>query len=369
MSNVSYVNKSNPLQVVVALPAGTKLLSLKAEGMQQFGIAPDAYYNISAIGMDILPFSVVPTVQGLVNIGIRAEIAYGNGTVIRNMTVESFAVLQGSNITAPTYLGLSASIDRHNESVLYGVSNAIPIYTVSMWSHCSFVNMWFQQRPIQYQCGNANWYFFGDDPYCYWNNGGLPITYCVELTPTNTSIRQVQGRQSYAYNITVSLSNTSTALHADINGTATTFSVLGADGKSHGNASVTEVNGAATQGYGSYSILNTTSSRWQANASDYSAYQQALNNLDSVMAYYNNTSGNVETISEAMEALNSASSGFVTSAPAANVDNCNIVVQGPEWHYACAPLSPLYYDIDARLNLSGVVHQLLSVQGTTINVT
>ncbi len=369
MANVSYVNRSNSLQVVVALPEGTTLLSLKAAGSQQYGVAPSAYYNISASGMDILPFSVVPTAQGPLNVNMSADIAYGNGTLTRNLTVESFAVPPGSNLTAPTNIELSASIDRHNESVLYGISNAIPVYTVSMWSHCSYVNVWFQQLSIQDQCGYASWYFFQHNSDCYWNDGGLPITYCVALTPTNTSVRQVQSRQSYAYSITISLSNRSTVLRSDINSIATTFPVLGPGGKSDGNASIEGVSGTAAQGYSNYMVLNTTRSRWQVNVGDYNAYQQPLNNFESIMTYYNNTNGNVGAIGEAMGALNSAASTFIASSPAASTDSCEIVVQGSEWYYACAPFSPLYYSIDARLNLSGIAHQLLSVQGSTINVT
>jgi hypothetical protein len=369
MANILYVNRSNSLQVVVALPESATLLSLKATGSQQYGIAPSAYYNISASGMEILPFSVVPTVQGPVNVGISADIAYGNSTIARNLTVESFAISQGANLTALVNGELSTSIDRHNEYVFYSISNATPVYTAEMWSFCSRVNMYYQQRPIQFQCGNANWYFFEFDPYCYWDNGGLPRTYCVELTPTNTSVRQMQSQQSYAYNITVTLFNRSTALYSDINSTAAVFPVLGADGKDYGDASVEGVSGTGTQAYSNYMVLNTTESRWQTNMSDYSAYQQALNNLVSVMDYYNNTGGDVDSISEAISALNSTALRLIASNLAVNTNDCDIIVQGPKWYYSCKPFSLLYYNIDARLNMSRVVHQLLAVQGSTVNVT
>jgi hypothetical protein len=369
MPNVSYVNRSNSLQVVVALPEGATLLSLRAAGSPQYGIAPNAYYNISASGMEILPFSVVPTVQGPVNVGMTAEIAYGNGTSTSNLTVESFAVMQGSNLTTQTNGELSASMERRNESVLYGISNATPVYTARMWSHCSFLNMHGQQDPIGYQCTGATWYFFEANSYCYWNNADPSMTFCMAMAPSNTSVRQIQSRQTYAYNFTLLLSNRSAALHSNISSTAAEFPVLGSDGKDCGSADIESVSGTGPQDYSNYVVLSTAKSRWQENVSGYSAYQQALNNFVSMMEYYNNTNGNVDSINEAMSALNSTASRLIASHPASNTDNCSIAVQGPEWYYACRPLSPLDYSIEARLNLSGTAHQLISVQGSEINVT
>ena len=238
-----------------------------------------------------------------------------------------------------------------------------------MWSHCSYVNMFFQQSSIKSQCGDANWYFFGFDSNCYWNNGGLPITYCVKLMPTNTSVRAVQSGKSYDYNITVSLFNNRAAFYSDLNRTSAAFPMIGSDGNNYGNETVESVSGADTQSYDSHVILNTTASRWQTNTSDYSTYQQALNNLDSVMSYYNNTSGNLDAIREAMSAFNSTALRLIEMDHVFNTDGCSIMVQGPEWHYSCKPPSPLYYNIDARLNPGSTVNQLISVQGSTINVT
>ncbi len=367
MPNVSYVNKSNALQIVVALQRASALLNLKAIGSQQYGITPSTYSNISVSGTEILPFSVVPTEQGPLNVSVGIE--YANGTFIRNLTAESFAVLQGQNQTTQSGYSFSASINRRNESVLYGISNASPIYTVSIWSHCSFIDIYGHQLPIKDQCGGANWYLFVHNNYCYWNYYSPALTYCVELFPTNTSVRQVQASQSYEYNITLSLWNRSETLSSEIGNTNKISTVVGAGGTSCGTASVESVSGTGPQDYENYVVVNTTKGRWQTNMSNYNAYQQALNNLVSVMNYYNNTNGNVDAANEAVNALNSTALRFITSGHTTSDDNCNLVVQGSGLRYSCKPLSVLYYSIDAILNHSGAAHQLISVQGSTVNVT
>jgi hypothetical protein len=368
MPSISYLNRSNPLQVIVALPVGATLTSLKAVGAEQYGIVPSAYYNISAPGTEILPFSIVPSVQGPVSVNMSAEIAYANGTLARNLTAVSFAVPQGTDTAALADGGFSAMIARHNESVLYGISNATPVYEAKMWSHCSAINGAGGQFPLQWQCGNANWYFFGFDTTCYWNDGGRPITYCVELVPTNTSSRQVQYQQSYAYNVTLALFNGGADLYSDLNSTDPESQVFGSGGKDYGIADVEGVSGDGGLGYGDLMMLNNTQKEWQANMSEYDAYQQALNNLISTMEYYNNTGGDPGAAAQDISGLNTTALKLTLQGTQSGNGNCS-VVGNAVWHYACKPAYPLYYSIDARLNISGLSNQVLSVQGSTVNVT
>lgn len=364
IQNVSYVNRSSALQVVVALPGSGRISSMEVAGAHGYGVFPGAYYNRSFSGIEILPFSIVPSSPGPLDIEISAKIEYGGRIATKNLTAQSFAVLQGPG-TGPAQAGFTASISRHSESILYPLSNATPAYTARMWSHCSFLDFFYHQMSLQVQCRSASWYFFMFDAYC----GQGPRTYCVELDPTNTSVRSIRQQQLYAYNVTLSLYNGSAALYADLSSARNASVLMGLDGNGHGNAEVESVSGTGAQPYLAYVALNTTGSSWLADSSAYGAYAQSLNNFISMMNYYNKTGGNVDAISEAISALNATTKRLIAPLPLEGMPACILSVQGAQPYYSCKPVSPLYYEIRASLDPSLAAPQLLSVQGSTINVT
>lgn len=355
MPNVSYVNKSSTLHVVIAAQGEADLLRLEVDGTPGYGVVPQGYYNSSVSGVEVFPFSVVPTAPGPLSPNIRVELKYGGNTVTENLVAQSFAVPFSlySNGSLPTWL--SAGISRHNESVLYSLSNATPVYVASMWSYCGFNSY----------CG-AGWHFTSFSDNCYWNHNGKPESYCVELDPTDTSARTLQAQPAYAYNITLSIDNRSLALSANLSSSASASALKTTNGMVYGNATVLSVSGASAPP--DYVVLNTTASAWIANSSAYAAYSQSVDSLISMLNYYSTSGIDLGSVSEAMSALNDTVARL-TASRASTSQSCNIYSAGLEQYCSCTPSSLLYYEIAANLSSDDANSQLLSVQGSTINVT
>ena len=237
-----------------------------------------------------------------------------------------------------------------------------------MWDHCSWMDWGYHQLPIGAQCGNANWYFFTFDSWCYWNHGDAYRTHCVELYPTNTTSNRIQDSQSYSYNTALLLYNSTARLGSNFTNYKNISTLSDNSGKAYGNASVAGVSGIGPQPYNNYVVLNTSGTERAVNMSYYSAYLEELNNLYAQMSYYNNSDGDPSTAQQYIDALNSAAQSLINS-PAAYNQYCNVAMRLNKSYYSCKPLSGLYYVINASINRTLYnSSQSISVQGSTVNV-
>jgi hypothetical protein len=363
MPDISYVNRSNSLELVLTSPAGSKISSAYASASGGASVIPDSYYNISSDGLVVLTFSVVPGSAGAINISAVADFTYLGNETARSAYAETYAVRQNASNT--TYLNpvFSASLERRNESVMYILSNGASTYTASMWSHCSYLDWSYKQASLTAQCGNANWYFWEYDPYCI-----STITHCVKLYPANTTVSYIEDEQKYGYNTTLTLYNGTLRLSSSLSSVRNSSALGSSSGKVYGNASVIGVSGVGPQPYSSYVVLDTSGSERAANISYYNTYLQYLNNFYSLMDYYNNSNENASVVVQGISTLNSEARDFADTKPSYN-QYCNVTAQDGTGYYSCMPVSGLYYTINVSANPAArISSQSISVQGSIINV-
>jgi hypothetical protein len=363
IANLTYVNRSNSLEVIIA--SNMTVPKVYVVSAQDVAVTPEAYYNVSPDGISVLTFSVVPKAPGPVDLTAVADFAYANAS----SNADTYAAQPSASPVYQWNPEFSASLSSRNESVYYSIGPPKPVYTVSMWSHCSWETWWTDvQESITTQCGDANWYFWEFDPNCYWNHDIYFATYCVRLNPTNTSFSSIQDTQQYGYNATLVLYNGTMRLGASLNNLNGTSALTGSDGRVYGSANITGVSGAGPQAYSDYILMNTSGSERIVNMSYYETYSQYMNGLYSLMNYYNNTQGDSSSAAQEMSYFNSSSMDFINS-PAAQEQYCGIMDSGGNVVYSCKPLSGLYYDINVSIDpLVFDSNQTLSVQGSTINL-
>jgi hypothetical protein len=363
IANLTYVNRSNDLEVILA--SNRTVPKVYVTGAPDVAVTPEAYYNVSPNGLSVLTFSVVPKVPGEIDLTAFADFSSTNSSA----DAETYAVQPSSGQVYSSNPEFSASLSSRNESISFNTGDAKDVYTVSMWSHCSWESWWTDvQESIATQCGDANWYFWEFDESCYWNHDIYYATYCVKLNPTNTSFSSIQDAQQYGYNTMLMLYNGTIRLGADLSSENTTSALTGSNGKTYGNASVVSVTGIAPQSYNNYILMNTSGSERVVNMSYYDTYLQYLNGLYSLMNYYNNTNGDSSAVQQEMNYFNSSAINFVNS-PAVQEQYCSLSLRGGNTVYLCSPLSGLYYDINVSINpLVYDSNQTISVQGSTITL-
>ena len=249
VADVVYVNKSNSFEVAIISPSPANVAEVHVTGNPGVTVIPDGYYNVSTDGLAILSFSVIPKTPGTITLNAVAEFSGSNGSAAVSAYAETYAVQPGANGTAQQLPEFAASLSRHNESILYGISGGTSAYTASMWSHCSDLGWSDSQLPLKNQCGDANWYFWQFDPGCYWNQGIYYMTYCVKLNPTGTVVSSIQNSQSYSYNMSLLLYNGTERLTANMSSAKNKSLLAEADGQIGGNAVITGVSGIGPQLY------------------------------------------------------------------------------------------------------------------------
>ena len=368
IANISYVNRSNGLEVIFTSPSGSVASAVHVIGDANTVVMPGAYYNVSSDGLGALAFSVVPKAAGAIRLDVVADFRYASNSTTRSAHAETYALRQNTNGTAYPPLAFSATLERRNESILYNASGGTNIYTASIWGHCSWMDWWYNQESITAQCGDANWYFWEFDSDCYWNHGTYYKTYCVKLDATNTTLHRIQDQQTYGYNATLLLYNGTFKLVSDFSDAKGVSGLEGGDGGDYGNASISSVSGVGPQPYGAYIILNRSGQRRAVNMSYYGTYQQYLNSLQLLMNQFNNTGGDPGSATQQITYLDSEAADLI-DAPAAYNQHCNVTTRDNSVYYSCKPLSGLYYVIDADIiPPSRIPNQSISVDGSTINV-
>jgi hypothetical protein len=242
------------------------------------------------------------------------------------------------------------------------------IDNASMWSHCSQMDWWYKQRSLKVQCGNADWYFWTFDSYCYWDLGIYYKTYCVKMDAANTAVSKISAKQSYGYSLSLQLYNKTMSMAANLTDQNPTSALICGNGAACGNASISGVSGLGQQPYDNYVVLNKSGALRAANVSYYSTYAQYLSSFNSFMDYHNGTDTDPAIAAMEISYFNSKSKELI-AAPQAYNDQCSIATRGNKSYYSCKPASGLYYAINA--SISGVVHvasQSIAVEGSTIKI-
>jgi hypothetical protein len=377
MANITYINSSNEGYIVAYVPSGYVLNGISIEGHNTSVVWQNQSSMLQPSGIYTTHFFVVPKGQGYVSASVHATFSGPSAPYYANSTVYSFAEpapvqIYGKMPIPGNGIYLVPYIQRHNETMVYGLSSVSPVGTVSMTNHCTYENWEYQVAPLPVQCGNAQWDFNIFSDYCYWDRGIMTATYCVYMNPTGTYAGTFNSTPSYKYNITLELSNSTygAALEANLSNANATANVV-QNGKSYGVAAVGNyISGDSSMQQSSVPFLETGNASKEAGSKAYQAYVQALNNMYSVLGYYNGSGVDGDTLSTIQEAINAYNSG------ASSLLNSSAQQGGGCWlgndptAFICDPTGPFAYaNITVRIS-NGISAQQGTeyFEGSAINV-
>jgi hypothetical protein len=372
--NVTYVNSSNRMEVLVYLVDNYSVnVSISGGGAVAVPV-PD--YGEDSEGFTTFPISVVPTMGGPFSLETEIRIVAENRTFLKNISLDSYAETGSTQETSPSSgdVYLEASLERHNESVIYNTTDWVPYYNATQSYHCSQENFFYQQYGIQTQCGSASWYYFYFSDYCYGVKGILTDTYCVYLNGTERSYSSLDPTPSYYYNLTLTLYNQSSGDGYTSNlSSGNPSGRIYSEGKAVGNVTVSnDIYGYGQLRYENPVLINESGAIRPEDSGSYTDYQNALSNFESMMNYYNGievSDSEYSAIQEAIGAFNTASEGLQTPQNF-SVSGCYLKNSTEGYEYYCNPLQPLdYLNISTNfVGSTGIKNGSISLDGSIINI-
>ncbi len=352
------------------------MLSVSA-GSPNSIISPCNYSNQNLTSFLVLPVEVYIPSAGNGTLWFNVTAFSGNSELSKHL---SYSFTSYANTTRNSTFNSSrqgtlnpqnvtAKIIPISEYVYYNASKFSNAYRITETSHCSYLNFWGQQMPIQSQCGGASWYFWSFSSNCYYGPAQVTTaTYCVYQEPSGTKVASISQEPGYSYNVSLNVS------YAGLNASAylTQYnpeSELESAGIAYGNASAgNEIYASAPNPQGSM-IVSSNGTFFIANSTDYSEYANAYEQLVNTMSYYNNTgdSGDTSSASEAMYSYENALGSFIGDLGPANSSLCSVSNNGAI--YKCKPYSQFqFYNMSAALNSYNGTPKTLSYMGSSIKI-
>lgn len=376
LQNITYVNKSNSLQLIFSLPAKSSV-SVEIANSSKFTVFPKST-QMQIGGVYAIGFSVVPVSKGPYSVNISATIRNASGSVGTagatniNMSIASYAVL-GNASDAVWQGGYGAStafeITRRNESMLYGIGNNQEIYSSFMASYCgSQWGYWWSTFKHVNMCngisGTENIGYFWEPYSC---NYEQPEIFCIYLSNTNHAYSTINSTYSIRYNISVAVSGLfQKTIYSNLSSSASSERI-GEPGNRTGAIAVNSVSGNAYEPYLSYVLMNSSGERYAVNISVFNSYLQALENLRQDAQYYDGASlgGAPGELSLAIDSLNSMSQQFI-GASQEHSALCGIAPKLDA--YACRPLSLLFYNMLFNTSDQYIENMTIESQGSSLRV-
>ncbi len=361
--STTYLMQPARAYAIVYLPAGFAISNVTAG---EAGIGAIQYSYVGQGNPSILSIPILLTAVGQHNVSVAVVAVNGSNTV----ALHAYGMTVTVNGSASQYVRnqsgqVSAYIARRNESLLYGLSSPVSMGAITQSSSCTMMNFWDQLWPIQMQCGDAKWEVRIFDDYCF-GAYGTTRTYCFYGPGNGKIMQKVNYSYSPYYNISLVTNVGGTMLTANLSSHApSSYVYLG--NAIAGNA-VVDGNIIA---YGpdpaqSIAVLRSNAARL-VNMSYYTTFQQYLNNVESMLAYYNNTGVDNSQMSAIQQAISAYDSYVNSTLPAQSTSQC-IYLTG-RGMLSCPPLQEFVYgDILERLNDSLNANETVYVDGSKISV-
>ena len=370
LGGTSYMNRSNTFYLLITAPYGAYITgaSITSTGGT---VVPSTIAPETTDGITLARLSFVPSAAGPGSVSASVYVAYNGSSTELNGTAYTYSVpFIGTGPTgyssSPQF---SASITSANQSVAYPVGQPVGIGYATEWSHCSYHSWSGSLLPFGSQCGDANWDFNVWSDSCYWTHGVVGATYCVKLNSTPSSYSTISGGQGYLYQMELRLYNQTLSLAAEANSSSGTSGLRDAYGRAMGSMGITGVSGIGPDPSQGYVVLNASGSRRVVTLSGYQSFEQALNNLDSVMGYYNQTGiqdSDLSVIQATIQGYDNQALQFTNSSNAPD-PRCSLSSVNGSLEYLCSPVSGLYYTINASVDgMNGL--QYVSVGGSTVRI-
>ncbi|MEM3236861.1 MAG: hypothetical protein QXT89_00920 [Candidatus Micrarchaeaceae archaeon] len=318
--------------------------------------ASNLHSQLSGVGMLTTEFEPLKVGANIANINYSIECnnhTESNETSLSTFSTES---LQGSQ--------LSARISNRHEYINYPFESKTGLFALKEWSHCTYHDFWGNPLPTLYQCGANAWSYMVFSGYCYTNDEGQTVTFCIAPYSTGVNLSYVSASDmGYSYNFTLSIYALNNIFSGNLSSTSRTSEIF--LGKSVvGNATVLNVSGIST--FSNEEILSEGNHSGIANSSAYTWYVQAKNNLYSILGYYNDSGVSSATqaqIQQTVSAYSDAYSNLLKSV-SYNLTSCSFLGSS----MVCNAIEPFSYYIAA--DIQGLdTNSTISYMGSIITTT
>ncbi len=375
VQNTTYINKTNTVQVVLSYPGRYMVNSIRLQSYPNSTILPPNYSGLNYSYVDILSFSVVPRSAGSLRLSLFANITEGSVTEWKNLSAYSYSEYQNQNSTNGG-VGYTAYIGKRNESLTYPVSQWTSLDSISIGEHCAYWSGNGQVSNEVTQCGSNTWGNMQYDYYCW----PTEVMYdCFGKSQTGYATGTIGSKQSYRYNMTLDISNSTSLLHSNLSDTVATGSILNEMGSSLGNSSINNVTGQAGMPtpYRDYVVLGTGSGPYAVNITPYQNYTRAMKIALSILEQYNGTgicsaspctNPDWARLGSNISIADISVKELLNSTPIYTEGCGNIYVNGSGSFFTCKPEVPFYYNITAYINGQKNLNETLLAQGSVIGI-
>ena len=318
-------------------------------------------------------FYMIPTSTGAENISFEITAFNGSSKSEYGANVTLYAYRGNQSQSQGSYQnGTISYVYLHpgNESVTYSAGNGSRLYYITERSHCSELNVWGQQMPIQSQCPGASWYFWAFSANCYYGSAQVPTkTYCVYKTYSGYNASALSSVPKYNYNVTLGIGYDGLNLNSELNSNSP-FSNVTNGARVFGTATPGNSIYAQSIQPGSLYLFNSGGNIYVGSNANYSAYEYAYSNIKDDLAYYNNSdNGALGTINREIYAYNNSLSKLINTLQPADSGSCSASMGSTGISYSCKPDSPLqFYNASADIyNYTGKQSEY-SYMGSEIRV-
>ncbi len=357
--NVTYVNKSNSVYLMLYLPQNTSIASATPVSAGALFL-PSGYRNPAAQGSYLLGFAFVPNSLGVQNVSVDIILRGSNGTYARTLSSSTITVPSPTSVPRQNPAAAYAKVNGSNESVIYRLSGFHNIQQITESSSCTQEDFWYVPVPISQQCGDAKWQIRVFSTYCY-DAYATPMTICFYLRNTTANVSTVNNTYGLSYNVLLTLDINGSQMHATLNGQNQSPVYLG--DSYVGNAMV---HSAASTSlpipqFGIV-VIGKGGEIYPTNYSLYQTHQQYLNSVEGVLGYYNNSNVDSPTISAVQQAVSTYNTDVGTLLNASPTQlQCNVSASGLSFRAA----TPFAYNIFANLSVSAYSGNMTLYSGSS----
>lgn len=271
--------------------------------------------------------------------------------------------LSSTSAQQPASSQYYAYLSGRNESISY-IPNVENIPYLSQPAHCTYENFFYTPYPIGAQCGTSNaWQYRVFSSPCSSNGGSMTETYCVVPQQSAYNLTSTSATLNYTYSVNLTM-DTGYVLRSYLSSRNATSRVYFA-GQPAGNASINAINYSSA---GPLTMLSYGNTLADVNYSLASGYDQARQNLFSMLSFYNSSTVSPEIalqISQGIYEYNYYAGKLINASESASQSQCskeNGIIK-------CPAQSPFYYGIDAKLAMPyAQSNQTTEYQGSIIRV-
>ena len=373
ISNVSYINESGSLEVVVAYPQSYSLGRIRISSMPNTSILPPELIDVPYSSIDALTFSYLPTRAGQLKFTIIGTFSNASGSIL-NVTEDAYTYVLQHGAVGNTSAGdnFIATINNRNESVFFPIAQQNNVGSIYSWSHCAYHNTSGREKEL-WQCGSNTWGVIVSDGTCnrfWWD--GQDRYYCFAENKTASKAGALTPQQSYAYSAAISLGNASDTLEANLTSQSRSANLYFKNSTPAGKIYVnsTYTGAILPPPYQVYAVLNNSGNDTAVNYTYYGNYSNTKASLVNLLNIDNNTWVGSDTLNYIQKTLAHLLNyeKVLLGAKSIQSGGCLFYPLRSPAAYSCRPTMPFSYDITAFIDGYNGPNQSVQYQGSSIEI-